>query len=210
MTIHNAYMTIGKRIEAARNAKGWPQWKLGEAIGKDQTTISSWERGRTEPTRDDVVRVAIALQMPLEEIETLGSSRTDLFAPRHIPFLSWVSAGQISDVGDLEQASEADTVTVADLPPGDFFVTEVRGDSMDRVSPDGSKIIVNVSNRQLLAGKAYVFSLRGETTYKYFQPDPVPRLEPYSTNPMHRTIFLDQSESWTVVGRVWRSYIDLG
>ena len=37
---------------------------------------------------------------------------------------------------------------------------------MDRVSPDGSIIVVNKAERELMNGRPYVFSLRGETTYK--------------------------------------------
>lgn len=183
---------------------------LGEAVGKAQNTIWSWEVGRTEPTRADVVRIASKLKIPLAELEDVLVESPPAFVVRQIPLLSWVSAGQVADLGALEEASAAERIAVADLPPGDYFATDVRGDSMDRVSPDGSRIIVNFADKRLVAGKAYIFSLRGETTYKFYQPNPVPRLEPFSTNPSHRTIFLDERDSWDVVGRVWRSYIDLG
>ncbi|WP_212611902.1 S24 family peptidase [Sphingomonas baiyangensis] len=125
-----------------------------------------------------------------------------------VPVISWVSAGQISDVGQVEDISELERITVEGLGPGQFVATDVRGDSMDRVSPEGSRIIFNVHDRDPIAGGYYVFSLRGETTYKRYYDQPVQRLEPYSTNPANRPIYL-MEDGWSVVGRVVRSLIDL-
>lgn len=210
-TIHHLhFMSLGKRIAAARVARGWSQAALADAVGKSKSAIWSWESDRTEPTRADVVRIASRLQIPLVQLEDVLLDPRDDFDVRLVPLLSWVSAGQVSEVGSLEAAIAEHQIAVADLPPGEWFVTEVRGDSMDRVSPEGSRILVNVSDKRLIAGKPYIFSLRGETTYKYYQSSPVPRLEPHSTNPANRTIFLEERGAWSVVGRVWRSYIDLG
>lgn len=199
-------MTIGGRIRTARMARGWSQARLADAIGKEQTTVSSWERGRTEPGRDDVVRIASKLGIPLADIEfALRDNQPREI--REIPVISWVSAGSVSDVSMLSEVPD-NSMLIADLPPGDYFATDVRGDSMDRISPEGSRIIVNAADRRLIAGKAYVFSLRGETTYKFYQGVPVRRLEPYTTNPSNKTIFLS-NDDWSVIGRVVRSYIDL-
>jgi transcriptional regulator with XRE-family HTH domain len=205
---HHRAMSLGKRIADARRAKGWSQEKLGEEVGRSQSAIWSWETDRTEPTRADVVRIASKLSIPLSQLEDVLTDAHEAVV-HQVPLLSWVSAGQVADLGSLEEASYAERIAIADLPPGEYFITEVRGDSMDRVSPDGSKILVNFADKRLVAGKPYIFSLRGETTYKYYQPLPIPRLEPHSTNPMNRTIFLEDRDTWQVVGRVSRSWIDL-
>nr|WP_162987018.1 XRE family transcriptional regulator [Sphingomonas paeninsulae] len=201
-------MGIGKRIAAARDAKGWSQGKLAEAVGKGQTTVSSWERERTEPTREDVVRIASKLGIPLADIEDVLSDKS---APmgRTMPVLSWVSAGHVHDIASVQDLEEVDHITVSSLPPGEYFATKVKGDSMDRVSPEDSTVIVNVKDRDLVSGLSYLFSLRGETTYKMYQGKPVARLEPYSTNPSNKTIFLNGDKDWSVIGRVVRSFIDL-
>ena len=207
--IHCLRVSLGQRIRAARQAKGYSQLQAADVLGVHQTTLSSWERGRTEPTRGDVVRMASKLSIPLVELEDVLLDNAKGPMLREVPVLSWVQAGQLADVGALEAASADEMIAIADLPPGEWFATDVRGDSMDRISPDGSRILVNVRDKRLAPGKAFVFSVRGETTYKLYQPEPVPRLEPYSTNPMNKTIFLDKRGTWYVVGRVFRSYIDL-
>jgi transcriptional regulator with XRE-family HTH domain len=62
-------MGIGVRIKAAREAKGWSQAELGKRVGAVQTTVSSWERERTEPTREDVQRIAHELDISPADLE---------------------------------------------------------------------------------------------------------------------------------------------
>ncbi|MBA4754583.1 MAG: hypothetical protein H2050_07115 [Sphingobium sp.] len=126
-----------------------------------------------------------------------------------MPVIGWVQAGELADASAIQELADGEQVTVDGLAPGEWFATDVHGDSMDRVSPEGSRIFVNASDRTLVAGRFYLFSLRGETTYKRYYDDPVKRLEPFSTNPANRAIFLTKDDSWMVVGRVYRSLINL-
>lgn len=128
-------------------------------------------------------------------------------SPIEVPVIGWASAGQVADIGDVEQGEEG-TLVVGNLPPGQYFATPVKGDSMDRVAPEGASIIVNSADRSPRDGHFYLFSLRGETTFKRYRSKPVRRLEPASTNPAHEPIFL-ADKGWTVVGRVVRSILDL-
>lgn len=206
-------MHIGDRIKVARESRGLSQGALGEAVGKGQTTVSSWERGRTEPTREDVVKIADRLRLPVSDIEGTDTSEPRQKRFLEIPVISWVSAGNLRDAGDLGDAvgRYAERILLNDLPPnGEYFATDVRGDSMDRVSPEGSRIIVDARDHTPVPGKFYLFSLRGEATYKRYQSDPVIRLEPYSTNPLNQAIYPKADRDWMVIGRVVRSYIDLG
>ena len=45
----NVSLLIGKRIEAARKAKGMTQEKLGEKLGVTFQAVSSWEQGKYIP-----------------------------------------------------------------------------------------------------------------------------------------------------------------
>lgn len=127
-----------------------------------------------------------------------------------VPIIGWVQAGALSDSTAVQDLRDGETVTMDGLGKGDWFATDVHGDSMDRVSPEGSRIFVNCDDRDLIPGGFYLFSLRGDTTYKRYYDDPVRRLEPYSTNPANRAIYLTDDRGWTVIGRVFRSVIDLG
>lgn len=129
-------------------------------------------------------------------------------SPRYveIPLISWVSAGRLAEA--LPSPETDDTISAGQLPNGDYIALKVKGDSMDRISPDGSIIIVNRREKSLHAGKPYVFSVKGEATFKIWEAKP-PRLEPFSTNPNNRPTFVDRQRGLFVVGRVRRTILDL-
>ncbi|HYD71596.1 MAG TPA: NAD(+) synthase [Candidatus Binatia bacterium] len=62
-------MSIGDRIRNLRVRAGRSQTWLAEAIGVKQNTVSSWEKGRTEPTRADARKIATALSVDLSSLE---------------------------------------------------------------------------------------------------------------------------------------------
>lgn len=199
---------MGIRIKIVRSSRGLSQVDLADGIGVGQTTVSSWERGRTECGREWTSRIAQFLRVPLSDIEGADGPRPEQLRFKEVPLISWVSAGRLGDPGDLVNMS-GERLLIADLPSGEYFATEVRGDSMDRISPETSRLIVNAADRDPKPGKYYIFSLRGEATYKRFESDPVVRLEPFSTNPANRPLYPKRDTDWSVIGRVVRSYIDM-
>lgn len=127
----------------------------------------------------------------------------------HAPLLSWVSAGALVEPATQVPVESVPLLAFADLGRGDFFALRVEGDSMDRLSPEGSTIVVNREDRTLVSGKPYVFAVRGETTYKLWQDDDPPYLQSWSTNPVHKPIFIRRKRDLEVIGRVKRSVLDL-
>lgn len=119
---------------------------------------------------------------------------------RSIPIVSWVSAGRMADP-DFDPSSDGETFEISGLGDGDYFATRVRGDSMSRIAADGALIVVNKSETDLVRGHRYIFSRRGETTFKRFADNPT-RLEPESLNPENEPIFPKPDERWDVIGRV--------
>jgi SOS-response transcriptional repressor LexA len=127
-----------------------------------------------------------------------------------VPLLDKVTAGKLKSPSSQIPIEDVKLLAFADLGRGDFFALTVDGDSMDRLSPDGSIIIVNQADRTLVAGKPYVISRRGEATFKLWRSDP-PRFAPHSWNPVHDTVFVKSKEAaqGMVVGRVKRTVLDL-
>jgi len=77
-------MPIGHQIRRFREQAGRSQAWLAEKVGVGQTTVSSWESGRTEPSRSDTRRVAQALSVDISRLElgdeTSGTSTRSLAA----------------------------------------------------------------------------------------------------------------------------------
>jgi SOS-response transcriptional repressor LexA len=128
---------------------------------------------------------------------------------KRIPLVNWVSAGKFSEPG-AEIPGSYPMIDVAGLGSGDFFATKVDGNSMDRISPEHATVIVNRADKDLLPGKPYIFLRDGKATYKLWYSGP-PRLEPFSTDPTNKAIYLSdrEQEELIVVGRVRRSILDL-
>lgn len=127
-----------------------------------------------------------------------------------VPVLDRVAAGKLKAPSSQIPLADVPLLAFADLGRGDFFALQVEGDSMDRISPDGSVIVVNQTDRTLVSGKPYVISQRGEATFKVWRSDP-PRFAPYSTNPIHEPIFVKSKADAErmVIGRVKRTVLDL-
>lgn len=117
---------IARRIAEARRQAGWSQHRLADAIGAAQTTVSSWERGRTEPGREDVRRVADALDIPVSVLE-LGDEPAagNVQTVQLVGFVAagaraWFADGQ-GDFGEVPAPQSANDRTVA---------VEIRGTSL--------------------------------------------------------------------------------
>lgn len=116
-----------------------------------------------------------------------------------VPLISWVAASSFEAMGDIP--SDAPVLHQIGLPRHRFLALIVRGDSMNLVAPDGSTIIVDLDDKDLVHRRLYVFRDGGEATFKRFMTNPA-RLEPVSTNPAHEPI--EPGEGVRPLGRVIR------
>lgn len=211
---HREMSERSERLKRAMENFGYTQAQCVERWGWNTNTLKSNLNGNMDFSFKRAQVYGAAFKVRAEWLYTgtppmLEQSKNARRPSIEIPVLSWVAAGRMSDVGDIAEIEDAEKISVGGLPAGNWFATDVRGDSMDRIAPEGARIIVRADDRTLISGAYYVFGLRGETTFKRYYDSPVRRLEPYSTNPANRTIYLTEDEDWIVIGRVLRSIIDL-
>lgn len=121
------------------------------------------------------------------------------------PLIAWVSAGQLMSDSAID---EAIGTAKAVLGPGDWIALRVEGESMDRISPPGSIIFVDRSDKRLSNGGFYVIDDgEGQSTYKRFVAGEEMRFEPVSKNKELLAIYPDNEP--TIVGRVKLTMLDL-
>lgn len=203
------FMKISDLVRQLLTMEHVKQEDLARDMGVTQATVSRWKAGSEPrgPQRDKLISLARSKGYLGDDRERpRRSANSDRFAS--IPVLSWVSAGKLADSTVEMPLQDVPKIAVADLGEGDFFALRVSGTSMDRISPDKSVLVVNRAQRALQEGKPYIFSVRGEATYKLWRGSP-PRLEPYSTDPSNEPIYVDKRRGVTVIGRVRRSILDL-
>lgn len=78
----NVVMSLGERIKHFRKLYGMSQGELASALGypdgEGQSTVSSWERDRTEPSRDMVQKIAGAIGVSVADIEGTTSDNVSV------------------------------------------------------------------------------------------------------------------------------------
>jgi len=194
-----------QRLKKAFDEKGWSKAKLARESGVREDNVRKYVAGKVEQPRGDTLdRLADALGLdPLYLKEGLEEAVT-------AKLVSWVSATNFAAPDAPIDMEGARTVVATGInPSGQWIALEVEGDSMDRISPPGSIIFVDISDRALVPNACYVIADEdGSATYKRFRPNP-DRWEPVSTNPDHEPMFVMNGAGPRIIGRVRKSLLSL-
>jgi SOS-response transcriptional repressor LexA len=205
---------ILRRVERRLLALGISASAAGQMAGAPDA-IRNLQRAAKDASRQGIttttlMKLAPVLRTSVEWLLEGKGPEEPIDEPRaaKIVLLSWVKAGRLEVQDGVYPSDDAPSIAVADLPPGDWFALTVDGDSMDRISPPGSIILVNRRQRQLEANGCFIVADEHfGTTYKRFRVNPR-RLEPVSTNPAHEPIFLTEGDP-KVIGRVRKTIMDI-
>ena len=194
--------------------------EIGLGAVEAATRVDGLERNYIRDLLDDKKRSFSEAKLPLVA-QALGWTVHDLLGDAavtgaarreritRVPLLSWVSAGRLADAQSQISVDDVPLLAFADLGRGEFFALKVEGDSMDRLSPEGSVIVVNRTDREPRPGKPYVFFHRTEgATYKLWHANP-DYLAPHSWNGTHQPIFIKRKKDLEIVGRVRKTMLDL-
>jgi SOS-response transcriptional repressor LexA len=178
------------------------QADLARAADTSPQQISKLIQGEREMTALWAEKLAPILQVAPEALVFPGLKQV------RVPLLSWASAGRLANEDGIRKSDIRKYMLVPDLPKGEWIVLEVRGDSMDRIAPEGAFICVNTTDKTPANDKFYVFSTPdGGATFKRYRAGKPPRLQPFSTNPDHETLPI--VDEMTVLGRVGRVITNL-
>lgn len=175
--------------------------KLSEDVGISVSQLSRFESGEREPRVGELLRIAERFNVPWQEIVEEGAANWN-----RVPKVSWVSAGRLDDPGVEIDMDGAHLIPVAGLTAGEWIALEVQGDSMDRISPPGSTILVNRREKALVPNACYVIATNDGATYKRYRPEPA-RFEPVTYNDAHQPLFPEGEVR--VIGRVRRTILDM-
>lgn len=196
---------------------GMTQAELARAL--ESRLRTSFDRSKVYKIIDGQRRLSAVELFAVEEVTnypapaSLRPSEKGKSGPKAqtIPLLDTISAGKLKTPSSQIPVEDVPLLAFADLGKGDFFALrlEADADSMDRISPPGSILVVNKADRELRHGRCYIFSIDGETTYKMWQDGDPSYLAPFSTNPTHKPVFIRRKKDFDVIGRVKRTVLDL-
>lgn len=208
--VHTVRMSEPRdRLIQARKDAGYESPSEAARVNRELNvnTVISHENGNRQISRKAAEKYAKAYNVDPGWL-LYGSQPEVERSNFDVPLLSMVSASNLRDQPTVGASDVIRHITVGELPKGDWVALQVDGDSMDRIAPNGSIILIDRSDDRLLDGKYYVFVLDGgEATFKRYRRNPQ-RLQPFSTNPDHMSIPADREDLY-VFGRVRRIIQDV-
>lgn len=179
--------------------------KLANQTKENKQTIARYIKGERKLPKHVAEKIAPIINSTVADLLLVESGLPSF---ERVPLLSWVSAGRLDAEESVTNVDVEKHVIAVDLPKGDWIALKVKGDSMDKLAPDGSIVFVNRADQNLREDQFYVFSLgSGAATFKRYRGGKQVRLQPYSSNPDHETI--PAPSDLRVIGRVRRVVMDL-
>lgn len=196
---------ILERVEERMKKLGLTERAVGMRASGKPDVVRNWRTKDVLPRLDTLIQVAAALDTTPEWL-TFGAGEEGAM---RVPKISMINAGSFQMCDAVSQLEDMDTIEVTNLKPGEWYALEVVGDSMDRISPPGSIVIVNRQDKNLVPNACYIIRDEEEgATYKRYRSNP-DRFEPVSSNPEHEPLFPDGGNMPEIFGRVHRSILDL-
>lgn len=189
-------MTHGGGITQAELARNL---ELHLSAGFDRSKVQKMLAGLRDMSAEEMLAIEAITGFPAPV-----AANDDLIL---VPLIDWNDAEALQNPVAKAKAKNMQRHFLSDSSKGDFFATRVEDDSMDRISPVGSTILVDRADRELQDGKCYLFSLGGVVAYRMYRAEKVPHIAPYTLNMDHQPALLD--DSTLVIGRVRRSILDL-
>ena len=202
-------VNLPNHIRRVREKRRLSQARLANLVDTSAQQIDRLEKGERKLTVDWLNRIAEGLSCDPFDLLLQPNVRKESIPLREVPLVSLWRAGQPMTAFD-ERLPEDERVKVfVPVPESaeNVVAAKIEGDSMDKVAPDGSIIIINHDDQKLVNRRYYVIRIDGEVTFKRYRDTPIPRFEPESTNDAHEPIF--PTSDTVVIGRVIKVVTDL-
>ncbi len=204
--------TIGARIRAARRARHLNQGALAQKLRVSQPTIANWESGIHDPRQLMLAKIAEALQVSLGWLAS--GERSELEKDRHpaaaylrrlvvhVPVVPIDQVARVLDEPDLDfHALAVDYIPIT-AGASTMAAIFMRDDAMNLAFPVDTLVVVNYAERNPAEGALVLVQYEGAPILRRWRTNP-PRLEPISSDPSHKPIFLDRLEG--VIGTLFIS-----
>lgn len=204
------------RIKEIRHSLGLSQSKFADFLNVSSSLVAHWELGSREPTISsleliaDKLGVSVEYLLGREESTPVLTDTTFSIMTFSVPVYGSIPAGVPLEA--IEDRMEDIPIPDWLAKKRDLFGLVIKGDSMDRILPDG---VVGVFQKteMLDNGEIGAILVNGydATVKRFYRLTDAVLLEPQSHNPDHQpTIIKDGDTSVTIIGRLlWYSPVGL-
>lgn len=201
-------------LKVVRKSVGMTQQEAAKKSGIPLGTIRRWEQGVNEPDMESVIKLAQLYGTSTDTI--LGSQfADDIEGLRKVSFSGFVDVplyGSIAAGVPIEMVPVDDTHPIPDVMHErypDAFLLRVKGESMNRVIPNGSYVLIDPRQRELVTdGQPYAVCVNGfdATVKRVKRLANGVQLVPDSNDPTYPVQTFDFAdpdvETVTIIGRV--------
>lgn len=160
---------IGQNIRYLRKEKKLSQAKLGDKVGKSESTIQMWETGFRSPTMESVQRLSDVFEISITDLMTKDIQTSLTLDDEYIYSQVDISYIKVPLYGDISCGAGAfvddnilDYVAVPDdglNPNKEYFAQVAKGDSMIEVGINDGDIIIFEKTNVIDDGKIGCFCI---------------------------------------------------
>lgn len=193
--------SIGARIRIARKEIGLNQAELALRLGVSQPTVANWETGVHDPRQLMLAKLAEALHVNLGWLASgeRSTSERDKHpaaaylrrSVHHVPVIPYNSTVQMYEherYDPHEIATDYIPVTSGSERMFGFFSTDA---AMNLAFPANTLVVIDYNHRVPADGDIVLIrQADGSPLLRRWRKNP-PRLEPYSSDPNHETLYVD-------------------
>lgn len=210
------------RIKELRKVNGYTQAKLAQILNTTQATLSGWEIGKWEPDNTMLTKMADMFGVSVDYLlgrDASAHSRTidNAYVPDAIVPFRVIGTIKAGFDGAVEELSTGDLISIplemlGGRPASDYFVLQVRGNSMYPKILDGDRVLVLRTDSVDSGATAVIIYNGDEATIKkvVYSPgnkyvDLVPNNPEYDT----RRIFETEFDQFHVIGKAVKLIRDI-
>ena len=181
-------MSFGEKIKKLRLDKNWTQEYVADKLSISIPALSRYESGTYEPKSLSMISDFAKLYGVTTDYLLgldLNFDENAIEDVVQIPVYGKISAGQPLEM--VENIIDYTYITAEQARKGSYFALEVNGDSMDKIIPNGSRVVVR-KQEELENGEIGVIVVNGNdaTVKRYERDEDNVYLYPESNNPEHK------------------------
>ena len=219
-------MLLAQNIKTLRNKAGWSQQVLADKLGMGRSTLAEYERGKTEPNIDTLIKLTELFSISLDQLicKNLLAESYEIIKNKDLRVLAITvdrdkkgnielvdtkaEAGYLESAQDPEYIRELPRIWFPSIPEGTYRGFEIQGESMLPMEPGSIVICAYVEKlSELKDNRTYVVVSQQEgLVYKRVR---VNQNRKSLTLTSDNELYAPYEISFTDIREIWQYYAHL-
>lgn len=219
-------MLLAQNIKTLRNKAGWSQQVLADQLGMGRSTLAEYERGKTEPNIDTLIKLTELFNISLDQLirKNLLAESYEIIKNKDLRVLAITvdrdkkgnielvdtkaEAGYLESAQDPEYIRDLPRIWFPSIPEGTYRGFEIQGESMLPMEPGSIVICAYVEKlSELKDNRTYVVVSQQEgLVYKRVR---VNQNQKSLTLTSDNELYAPYEISFTDIREIWQYYAHL-